>query len=524
MAIDKKVQEAIDNYGDTIETLKDFQTGVRTRPGMYIGPVGSEGLVNMCREIFQNSVDQVIMQESPADHFIFRYDERTHLVEVEDNGLGMPFDDIIRILTTPHTSKNFEKKPYDFSSGLNGIGAKVVNSLSDPFIVESYRYDGKAVKMEFHKGYPTTKKPVPIPNKSKKQGTKITFIPDETILGEMNVPWKRLYDLIKLIMCQTNIGDYMQFEAVDKNGKLFKEKIVNVDGVMTPLIMKIQRPIIKPIVVFGNDGYHKLNCAFCFDSGDETGPDPEESVIAFSNFCPTTKGTHIDGVVEGIARWFSKYMNTVYLANQKAKKNKLTVTFADIKNGLNVMISAAHIDPEFTGQAKEILSNADMVPFCKEVVLNGLDEWSKTNPQDLAKISKFFKEMAEIRQKTDKEKVKIANKFGSNPINGLPAKYKRPLGKKNIELIVVEGDSALGTVVDGRDPMTQGAFPIRGKIKNAFNCTRQKFFENEEVQGITRIILGPKGYDRHFKAPEDCLVDKVIFMADEYKRPKMLFV
>lgn len=442
----KEQQAAIDNYSNDIKTLKSFQEGVRKRIGMYLGPSGSPGFVNMCREIFQNAVDQVIMPTSPADHFTFKYDENTLMVEVEDTGLGMPFDDIFRIIMDPHTSKNFEKKPYEYSSGLNGIGAKVVASLSTIFIVESYRYDGKAVRLEFKEGLPTTKKAVPIPNKQKKQGTKITFIPDTSVLGEINLSWKVLYDLIKMIMCQTNIGNYMIFEAVDKKGKLFKEKIINTDGIITPLIMNIRRPIIKPITVFADDGYHKLNCAFCFDSGDESGPDTEEVITAFSNFCPTVDktSTHITGVISGITKWFVKYMNTVYLAstnsNNKKNKNKLTVTPSDIKTGLNVMISAAHLEPEFTGQAKERLSNADMDEFCRNVIINGLEEWSKTNPQDLAKLAKFFKEIAEVRTKSDKEKVKIANKFGSNPLNGLPAKYKRPLGKKNIELVLVEGD------------------------------------------------------------------------------------
>jgi DNA gyrase/topoisomerase IV subunit B len=276
-------------------------------------------------------------------------------------------------------------------------------------------------------------------------------------MGKIDLPWKTLYTLIKLIMCQTNIGNYMYFEAIDKKGKVYKEKIVNTDGIITPLIMSIHRPIIKPITIFSDDGYHKLNCAICFDSGDESGPDNVEKVTAFSNFCPTIdmSSTHITGTIEGITRWFSKYMNSVYLANQN-KKSKLNVLPTDIKTGLNIMISAAHLNPEFTGQAKERLSNDDMKVFCKDTVMNGLEEWSKVNPQDLTKLCKFFKEIAEIRSKTDKEKVKVANKFGSNPLNGLPAKYVRPIGRKNIELVIVEGDSAKGSAVNGRDPMTQG--------------------------------------------------------------------
>ena len=159
---------AINNYGDQIKQLEDFQTAIRTRPGMYIGPIGTRGLLNCCREIYQNAIDQIVDKDGPGNWFSFFYDERTLEVICEDNGRGLPFDNLIKILTEAHVSKNFERKLGEYPAGMNGVGAKVVNALSSTMIVESYKYDGTAVKVEFHKGYPTTKKPVPIPNKSKK--------------------------------------------------------------------------------------------------------------------------------------------------------------------------------------------------------------------------------------------------------------------------------------------------------------------------------------------------------------------
>lgn len=524
--LSKEQIDAINNYGQRIQTLEDFATSVRKLPGMYIGPVGNGGFLNMMREIFQNALDQIVDPSSPGNWFKFFYDERTLEVIVEDNGAGLPFDDILRILTSQHTSKNFDKKPGEYSSGLHGCGSKVVNALSEVFIAESYRYDGTAVRLEFRKGYPVTDKPVPIPNKNKKQGTIIKFIPDPEIMGDMNLEWKTVYTLIKRIISIAPIGSKMDFEAIDISGKRFTETIINKDGIITDLIMKVKRPIIKPIVIGNDDGIHKIECAFCYDSGDGVnGPDDIENVTSFSNFCPTKGGTHIDGCIEGITRWFLQYMNNIYLINQKSKV-KLKVVSSDIKTGLNVMISAAHLEPIFTGQAKEILSNQDMIGFCKEVIMKGLDEWSKANPQDLAKLSRFFKDIAEVRQKSEASKAKIATKYQQNVITGLPSKYLRPLGKEHIELIIVEGDSAMGTVTTGRDEKTQGIFPIRGKIKNAFKSTKSDFFSNEEVQGITKIVLG-SDYKRGFDV-KDCKVEKVIFMADaDVDRiahcPKMLF-
>lgn len=509
--LSKEQQEAIDNYGGQIKTLKDFVTAVRKRPGMYLGPLSNRGLLNMMREIFQNSIDQITDPTSPANWFSFFYDERTLEVIVEDNGKGFPFDDIIRILTAQHTSKNFEKKLYEYSSGLNGVGSKIVNALSERFTAESFRYDGTAVKVDFVKGYPTTKNPVKIPNKEKKQGSRITFIPDTEILGEMNLEWKSVYRLIKNILSMTPIGSRCDFEAIDIHGKKYSETIINKDGIITNLIMTVKNPINKPIIIGADDGMHKLECAICFDAGEADGPSDDMNITSFSNFCPTLSGTHVDGTIEGLARWFSQYMNNIYLANQKSK-DKLKVMPIDIKTGLNVFITAAHIEPNFTGQAKEILSNEDMVGFCKETVLRGLDEWSKANPQDLQKLCKFFKDIAELRMKQEGAKQKIVTKYAKNPITNLPRKYKKPINKTGIELIIVEGDSALGKAETNRDQYTQGLFPIRGKIINAFKATKQAFFSNEEVQGITQIIFGQE-YKKGLTV-EDAKVEKIIIMAD----------
>lgn len=517
----KEQQQAIDNYGNEIKQLEDFQTAIRTRPGMYIGPIGNKGFLNCCREIYQNAIDQIVDQNGPGNWFSFFYDERTLEVICEDNGRGLPFDNMIKILTEAHVSKNFERKPGEYPAGMNGVGAKVVNALSTTMIVESYKYDGTAVKVEFHKGYPTTKNPVSIPNKSKKQGTKIYFTPDPEIMGEMSLGWKSVYKLLKVTMGMTPIGTKLDFSAIDINGNKHEERIVNTDGIMADLIIKVKHPIIKPITIFGDDGMHKLNLAFCYDAGDDSseGPESVEQVTSFCNFCPTVQGTHVDGVVEGICRWFGQYMNNIYLANQKGK---IKVIPADIKNGLNIMIDAAHLEPIFTGQAKEIISNEDMVGYCKEVVMRGLDEWSKANPSDLQKICKFFKDIAELRMKNEGARAKIVTKYHSNALTGLPEKYKKPTGKKDIELIIVEGDSAMGSVMEGRDSTRQGIFPIRGKIINVFSNTKEKVFSNEEVQAITKIILGTE-YKRNFDV-KDCKVSRVIFMADKFRCPKMLFV
>ena len=505
MTITEEQKQAIDNYGKRISTLKDFVAACRKRPGHMIGPLGGAGLLNMIREIFQNSIDQMMEPESPCNWFSLSYDERTLEVVVEDNGMGFPFNDILRIFTKEYTSKNYEKQPYHYSSGLHGVGAKVVNALSSYMCVESYRYDGKAIKIEFEKGYPLGQ-PVSIPNKEKKQGARVMFIPDPEIMGDMDLGWQEVYNLLKQIISITFPGAHMDFVGIDKKGKVHTESIVNNDGIITDLIMKCSKPLVKPIVVSADDGWHKLDAAFCIDSEW-----PESRITSFSNFCPTKEGTHIQGTIEGIAKWFSDYMNTIYLNNQKTK-NKIKVIPADIKVGLNVMISAAHLEPVFTGQAKEILSNADMIKFCKDTVIAGLTEWSKSNPLDLAKMCQYFKDIAEVRLKQDADRVKIVAKYQKNALTDYPLKYARP-SETCKELILVEGDSAGGIVKAARDVKCQGVMPLKGKISSAFEKSKQEFFDNAEIQGIAKIILD-KDYYRNFDPVADVKWEKIIFMAD----------
>lgn len=516
--LSNEIKKNIDNYSQQIVTIKDFVTAVRMLPGMYIGALQKRGFKNCFREIFQNAVDQLIDPKTACNKIYAYFNEKTLEVIIEDfGGLGIPFDDMIRVLTTQHTGKNYNKKKGDYQSGLNGCGAKIVNALSEEFIVESYRYDGTARRIVMNEGYPTTKEPVSIPNKEKKQGTKVIFHINREIMGDFDISYKELYKLAKQIMSLTPLGSILEFEAVDYKGIEHKETVINKDGILTDLIMKMKKPIIKPIIISNDIGDKRINVAFSWDSeglGPELGPDPIENVTSFCNFCPTTQGggTHVDGFLKGVNQWFSDYMNKIYLSNQKAK-DKLKVTPADIKTGLSAFLAGDHINAIFTGQAKEFLSNEDMEPFVTTTVKQGLDDWSKNNPNDLNKICSYLKNLAIIRQKADKDKVKMVTKYNASSLTGLPEKYKRPTGKDNLELIICEGDSAAGAVKNGRDVKCQGVFPVRGKVPNAFQKSQKELFGNAEVQGITKILLGTN-YKRDFDPYKDCKWEKIIFMGD----------
>lgn len=505
----KEQLAAIDNYTNEIKTLKDTVTAIRKLPGMYSAGHGPKAFLGLIREILSNSYDQILDPTSPADFISIYYNEITLEVEIFDNGKGFPFNDMARMVTSQHTSKNYTKKKGEYSSGLHGSGLKVVNALSTECHIISYRYDGTAMQLDLKEGYVVGKGPRSVKNKEKKQGSLVKFIPSTEVLGDVKFGWKKLYKFVRDTLSLTPLGTKLYFEAVDSNNVKHTENMINKDGIITNIIENVVNPLCKPIIISFDNGEFALDAAFCYDMGSEDNPiSDSEEVTAYCNLSPTIAGEHISGTIDGICRWFSNYMNTIYLSNSKSK---ISVKVSDIKMGLNIMISAKALYCTFIGQNKEQLSVPEIAPFCKSTIMNGLEEWSKANPNDLQKLCKFFKDMAELRAKQESGKSKIVSTYKKNPLNNLPAKYEKPVVNKNVELIITEGDSAAGTIHEIRTDY-QGIMPIRGKIINAFKCTKEKFFSNEEVQGITQIIFG-QDYRKGLTV-DDMKVDKVIIMSD----------
>lgn len=487
--ISKEMIENIKNYGDEIQELKDFITSVRYRPGMYIGGIGDPGFINMIREIVQNSLDELNKESSPCDTVSITYDERSFTTIVEDNGRGIPFGRMIQIFKNQHTSSNFTKKKGEYSSGLHGVGSKVTNALSKKFIVESYIL-GEARKVEFNDGYPWNKGEVPIKKKDMdmQQGTRVTFQPALEVLGKLETTWKDVYNLIKLILPLNKLGAVINFTGIDSEGKIHSEKFINKDGILGYIIDDTTSPLVKPISIFNDTGEMRVEILFTYDMSENS----VSSLHAFSNFCPTAAGTHIDGFYDGIAAFFTNYMNKKYLATAdktKTKKAKVVVNAADTRAGLCAVVSAAHLEPIFAGQSKERLSNEEMRPFVKATVMDALEKWSKDSPSEFLKVCKYLKEMAELRIKGDSDRVKITSKFNSSSLTGLPSTFVAPTGKTDLELWICEGKSALGAMRNNRINSKQGLFPIRGKIPNAFKWKRESFLKNEEVAGIIAIIF-----------------------------------
>lgn len=502
----KGMIDNIKNYGEKIVTLKDFVEAVRQNPGYHLGSKGNKGFINMIREVLQNALDELDKDASPCDEVSFGFDERLQGVTVVDNGRGIPFGNILRIFTDPNTSSNFNKIAGEYSSGQHGVGAKVTNAMSAKFIIESYIL-GKARRVEFTEGYPWDKGEVEV-KAVKYQGTMIYFQPSTLGLGDVFITWRDAQALIKLILPLSKIGAKLHFTGIDVNGKEYHEDMVNTDGIMTYLNSDLKSPVIQPIQMFKDTGHMKLDIAFTWDTSDSS----SSKIISFSNKCPTTLGTHIDGFDKGVTSFFVNYMNKVYLASQK--KNKISIIPTDVRAGLKAVVSVSHLKPIFDGQSKEKLANADMDPFVKGTVSDILDQWCKSNPKEISKICKYLKDIADIRLSVDTKRIKLTDKYSKSKLTNLPAKFVGPTGDPNVvktECFIVEGDSAGGHMKNHRNNITQGYFPIRGKIPNAFKTSKDKFLGNAEVAGIITIIGG--GYGKDFDITK-VKWDKIIIGTD----------
>ena len=517
--------KGIKSYANKIVSLSDFEA-IRKRPGEFIGYIGRRGFRNMAREIIQNTFDEIQKEDSPCTTGSVSYDERTKEIVVLDNGKGIPYGEMLRIFTDTNTGSNFIPQKGVFASGMHGVGSKVVNALSHTFIVDSYMCSiitgGKPLchHIEFKEGVVWNKKGLfkgeeERPNKDDFQGTRVSFTPSEEVLGEVNFTCDDLLDLLSKLVPLTKIGTNIEFHGIRIDGSTVHKNLLNQDGILTYIIGTIDKPLIAPIVMsaLATDLTKKAEMAFTFDINNIGG---KAVIYSFANACPTGEGisddahisVHTKAFVDEVSSYFRTYMNRVFLSNMKSK---IKVIADDIISaGLNAVINVAHINPIFSGQAKEIFSNDDMGDFVKEVIRAQLDEWVKNHPDDLQKLCKYLKQVAELRLKDENNRQKIVLKSRS-VIDGLPEKYEKPTGRSNLELVIVEGDSAMGPARTARDPKRQGIYPIRGKFKNALDHNRSSYFDNEETVGL-RSLLG-SGDGKSFDIKK-CPFDKVIVMAD----------
>ena len=518
---------------DSIKVLKGLEA-VRKRPGMYIGDTDDgTGLHHMVYEVVDNSIDEALAGYCQNIDIKINSDGT---ITVRDDGRGIPVDmhkgerksAAEVIMTQLHAGGKFDHDSYKVSGGLHGVGVSVVNALSEKLKLEIDR-DGKKYFIEFKNG--DAKAPLKVTGKSKETGTQITFLPSKEIFSSIkfssNIIIKRMRELaflnkgIKITINDLNEkkskivefkfdGGILEFvEFLDEK----REKLQNKNG---------NDLFKKPIYVEGKKSNIEIECSLKWNAsyGEDVYP-------YTNNIYQKDGGTHLLGFRSALTRVINKYANEHNLL----KKNKLTISGDDIKEGLTCVLSAKIPDPKFSSQTKDKLVSSEVRMIVETIINEKLSIWFDQNPTVAKTILAKVMQAALARDVARKARENVRRK-GALELSGLPGKLADcQIGKQEgTELFIVEGDSAGGSAKQGRNRSNQAVLPLRGKILNTYveEITHKKngnkdgsehriktlskmISSNEIVTLINALGLDPKVQDIDLK---DLRYGKIIIMTD----------
>jgi len=454
---------------DKMEYIESDIDKIQMKTGMYISYVGEKGALHLAKEVIQNSIDECANPKSPAKNIDIVLDTLADKLTVEDDGRGIPEDDFpMDILCTRlNSGSKFTREQGGASSGENGVGLTAVTALSTKFIWESYR-DGKCHVVEFENGIKIDDKKT----KSKKQhGCIVTFSPSQKYLGKSaKIPKKGLIDWVDGISYFLPKKSQITLSVCKGLDNVFKQKYKSRP--LSDLLMsKISDTLITPLFSFESDikleedfrGERKikrnLKLQFIFAYSDSIEP----WVDSYCNYVNTTDGgVHLDSVREALWRFFMKKTNE---AMSDREKEKYHITKVDIETGMNVLVNVfTDMQMQFVGQTKTAVSADDLYDPIKQMTTEQLENYFNDNKEKLTQIVKLIK--INCKARIDASKIKAAtiketvNKFDKHKMD----KYTpcNNDGKAYKELHLCEGNSAAGSLIDGRDPDTQAFLELRG--------------------------------------------------------------
>ena len=519
---------------DSIKVLKGLEA-VRKRPGMYIGDTDDgTGLHHMVYEVVDNSIDEALGGYCKNISVKINTDGT---ITVKDDGRGIPVD-IHKgekksaaevIMTQLHAGGKFDHDSYKVSGGLHGVGVSVVNALSEKLELEINR-DGKKYYIEFNNG--NAKAPLKAVGKSKETGTKITFLPSKDIFSTIkfsgNILIKRMRELaflnkgIKIIFCDGSQkkekisefkfeGGVLEFvEYLDEK----KEKLKNKNG---------NDLFKKPVYIEGKKENIEIECSLKWNNSYS-----EEIYPYTNNIYQKDGGTHLLGFRSALTRVINKYANE----NNLLKKNKLTISGDDIKEGLTCVLSTKIPDPKFSSQTKDKLVSSEVRMIVETLLNEKLSIWFDQNPSIAKMVLAKIIQAALARDVARKARENVRRK-GAIELSGLPGKLADcQIGKQDgTELFIVEGDSAGGSAKQGRNRENQAVLPLRGKILNTYveelklkkngngnngsdhrtKALSKMISSNEIVTLINALGLDPKVQEIDLK---DLRYGKIIIMTD----------
>ena len=519
---------------DSIKVLKGLEA-VRKRPGMYIGDTDDgTGLHHMVYEVVDNSIDEALAGHCKNINVIIN---SNGTITVKDDGRGIPVDmhkgekksAAEVIMTQLHAGGKFDHDSYKVSGGLHGVGVSVVNALSEKLKLEICR-DGKKHYIEFNNG--EAKVPLKVIGKTKDTGTQITFLPSKEIFSSIkfsaNILIKRMRELaflnkgIKIILTDASlkkekVSEFKYDGGVIEFVNFLDEKRENLQNKNGNDLFK------KPIYVEGKKDNIELECSLKWNASYN------EDIFAYTNnIYQKDGGTHLLGFRSALTRVVNKYVNEHNLL----KKNKLTISGDDIKEGLTCVLSTKIPDPKFSSQTKDKLVSSEVRMIVETVVNEKLSIWFDQNPSVVKIILAKVIQAAMARDVARKARENVRRK-GALELSGLPGKLADcQIGtQKGTELFIVEGDSAGGSAKQGRNRANQAVLPLRGKILNTYveNLTVKKngngdSFEQQRTKTLSKMIssneiltlINALGLDPKVQEidPKDLRYEKIIIMTD----------
>ena len=470
------------DYNDSdIQVLEGLEA-VRKRPGMYIGTTSERGLHHLVWEIVDNAVDEALAGYCTEIEVTI---EKNNVIKVRDNGRGMPtginektgLSTIETIFTVLHAGGKFGGGGYKVSGGLHGVGASVVNALSDWLEVKVYR-EGKVHFQRFENGgHPAGGLQIIGECDENNTGTEVRFKADPEIFRETTI---YNYDILEqrlreLAFLNKGIRIYLKDDREDEKDAVYhylggiKEYVEMLNANKTPLHKEViyvegeKDGIIVEVAMQYNDGYNS-------------------NVYSFTNNIHTVEGgTHEDGVKQALTRTINSYGKNAKLL----KDNDDTLIGDDVREGLTMIVSCKHPDPQFEGQTKTKLGNSEVRKIASDIFSEGLERFLMENPDEAKLIVEKCTTASRARLAAKKAREATRRKGGLDNINFMgkltDCKSKDP---SECEIFIVEGDSAGGSAKDGRNYMTQAILPLRGKILNVEKARLDRALANEEIRSM----------------------------------------
>ena len=468
--------EKVTHYGDNdIQVLEGLEA-VRKRPGMYIGNTNEAGLHHLVWEIVDNAVDEALA--GYCDDIEVEIG-KGNVITVKDDGRGMPtgtnaktgLSTIETIFTVLHAGGKFGGGGYKVSGGLHGVGASVVNALSDWLEVRVYR-DGNVYFMRFENGgHPV--EPLKIIDKCSQErtGTTVTFHADpacfETTIYNWDILHKRLQEMAFL-----NKG--IRITLIDHREDERKEIFHYNGGIIeyVNMLNKNKQPIFDDVVyVEGREDDILIEVAMQYNDSYNS------QIYSFTNNIHTTEGgTHEDGVKQALTRVINNYAKQAKIL----KDNDDSITGEDTREGLVMIVSCKHPNPQFEGQTKTKLGNSEVRKIASDVFGNGLERFLMENPDAARAIVEKCMTASRARLAAKKAR-ELTRRKGDLDVTNFYGKLSDCKSKdpSECEIFLVEGDSAGGSAKKGRNSMTQAILPLRGKILNVEKARLDRALSNE---------------------------------------------